>query len=466
MNEASPKGMKLPPHPHAVRVLAFSPAEDRLATASLDGTVRVWSLERPTPRLEQSERGTEAFALAFQPNGSRLAIARSEGLSFWSVGGIHGSMARPSPAVGSPSPRLTWSADGHRLLVRDPKDDKYRLWTISSSESPMPARDFDGLLQNATTVAFSPDGRWLVARNDKTLIFKSLTFDWEETMVHEGPVERLDFGLGVCLTQSSEGLARLWDLDNEGRASRDEPQVSRARGTVTAPERSATSPGGAWQLDVSSNVPIVKDRGSSDSLARHEGGVTEWAFSGDDRWLVTGDQGGNARLWSLPSEMVWSVQHLKPVTFARFSPDSRRLITLGGTAVLWRPELNTAQSLDGHGQQQVTTAGFSPDSRWLATADDRGRVLLWDLSRDVLQAVDLPGAEGIAITRVQVDSTARKVFADDERGNRWEWRMDLDELIDLACRTVGRNLRREEWNLYIDDYDGGTCPDFPPAETR
>ena len=29
------------------------------------------------------------------------------------------------------------------------------------------------------------------------------------------------------------------------------------------------------------------------------------------------------------------------------------------------------------------------------------------------------------------------------------WNLRLDELVELACRTAGRNLTREQWNQYL-----------------
>lgn len=42
------------------------------------------------------------------------------------------------------------------------------------------------------------------------------------------------------------------------------------------------------------------------------------------------------------------------------------------------------------------------------------------------------------------------------------WRLQLDELIDLACRTTGRNLSYTEWDQYFrGEQYRATCPDIP-----
>jgi tetratricopeptide (TPR) repeat protein len=42
------------------------------------------------------------------------------------------------------------------------------------------------------------------------------------------------------------------------------------------------------------------------------------------------------------------------------------------------------------------------------------------------------------------------------------WNLRLDELIDLACRTAGRNLTRAEWERYFPGQEyRKTCPNLP-----
>lgn len=480
-----PTRRDVPGHPDAISTLAFSPDESRLAIASEDGTVSLSRLDPPGPapldeELPAMRNGVSD--LAFHPSGRWLAIASQDGEILRMVRTDRFSSPVPIPAVRNLQPGLAWSRDGRRLLSHDPNGG-YRLWTLSASgELRLEAKSDPSV----RTIALSPNGHWLATGSeDGTLLWLDLRqpSSSEVTLrAHDGPIRSLDFGGGdLLLTRSDRGAARLWELAAEDPTRGDEPRVSRDREMHPVPQRSSTSPEGGWRIEVSSDLPVLLDQqspGEAIPLRLHEGGITEWVFSRDGRWLVTGAQDGSARLWDLdrvrdlvreklpPDDPVRVVKQPAAVTTAQFSSDGRWLVTLGGTANLWRlGKPLTNRELLGHAGQ-VTALDISPDSRWLATADDRGKVRLWDISREPPQAVDLPGAEGMAVTRVQFDSKSRRVSAVDRDGKRLEWRTDLAELMDLACRTAGRNLTQQEWSLEGDVYDGKTCPDFPPPETR
>ena len=65
-------------HEEAITSIAFSPAEDRLASGSLDGTVRVWDTSRGTQLLTLRGHESNVLAVAFSPDGSQIASASQD----------------------------------------------------------------------------------------------------------------------------------------------------------------------------------------------------------------------------------------------------------------------------------------------------------------------------------------------------------------------------------------------------
>ena len=65
--------------PAALTDLAFSPDGDRFATASKDGTVRVWLLDSETPLAVIQPKAGAALGVTFSPKGTYLLTSWTDG---------------------------------------------------------------------------------------------------------------------------------------------------------------------------------------------------------------------------------------------------------------------------------------------------------------------------------------------------------------------------------------------------
>ncbi len=163
------------------------------------------------------------------------------------------------------------------------------------------------------------------------------------------------------------------------------------------------------------------------------------AFSTDSRRLLVGTAGGKTVVLDFsPSGSVWDRKHElavgdDPITSCALSSDGRLAFAFAadgsnklwdlsksdpaaGAVALpfeqWRPKQRAPGA-----HAEVTHATFSPDGRYLATSTSQG-VFLWDL--------------------------------------------DLDSLLDKACKATGRNLTCSEWkDAFGEEPYRRTCPDLP-----
>jgi WD40 repeat protein len=107
-------------HEDSIFALAFSPRGDLLASASGDGTVRVWSVPSG-PCVATLDQGSSARSVAFSPDGAHLATGGTKGpVRLWST-----STWKPESALESPNPSgrlwvsVAFSHDGEQVLALD-----------------------------------------------------------------------------------------------------------------------------------------------------------------------------------------------------------------------------------------------------------------------------------------------------------------------------------------------------------
>jgi len=375
---------------------------------------------------------------------------------------------------------------GGRWLVTVGESGPARLWDQDVAERTSDPIPLDGSETTTRSVAFGPEGRWLV------------------TASAEGAVRVLDLATASSLTRTEEtrGPApAVWTVEflTQGPPLTsyhltEEELVRSLRST--APERRPvllatgelsflpliSSPDRRWLVSGDpGGVPRLWDLSSAVEgpirLRRHEGGVTAVAADPASRWLATGDGGGTVRLWDLNKEQrrnepVLTHGRRGTVTALAFSPDGRWLA--GGredaSVTLWELDGPTAGQvpagggtvLSGH-QKAVTALAFSPDGRRLASASADGTARLWSPGSEApsASAVTLRGHTE-SVTALAFSEDGHWLFTGDDDGTARRWNLRLEELVDLACRTAGRNLEKEEWRqVFGEEPHRKTCPGFP-----
>lgn len=152
-------------HPAAIWNIRFSPDEKLLASASWDGTVRLWDLATGGELFRFTDRNKEITGIAFSPDGSRLATAsHARTVKLWDVatGREVATLSGHTDQVLS----VAFSPDGRRLASGS-TDQTVRLWDVETKHEVLTLR---GHTDEVWSVAFSPDGKTLASASwDKTI---------------------------------------------------------------------------------------------------------------------------------------------------------------------------------------------------------------------------------------------------------------------------------------------------------
>lgn len=224
----------------------------------------------------------------------------------------------------------------------------------------------------------------------------------------------------------------------------------------------------------------------------HNRGVPNYvkalAFSPDGAILISGGNDTTIRLWDVNTGKQIGeplLGHTNLVNSVAFSPDGKILASSGEDEVilLWDIESKTqiGDPLKGH-MSPIKEVVFSKNGMMLISAGQDGSIRLWDVeshqpigqpitgSNARQLFVDLPHINPLlgysghigSIYDIALSPDGTKLISVDGDDNIKIWELDVNIWVERSCIRAGRNMSRDEWNLYLpfEPYRK-TCPQFP-----
>jgi WD40 repeat protein len=394
----------------AVTSVAFESSGNRVATASLDGTVKIWNSSSGQLLRTLSGHAGGVSAVAFDRYGEHVATAGMDGTA--KVWNINSSGGEVFSAVHSTFPltAIAFSPEGARIATAS-DDNTAKIWTGSGTELHM----LVGHLDTVYDVAFSPDGR-------------------------------------VAATASSDKTVKLWDATS-GKILRALPETTPETTKFTciafSPDGKTVAAGGEdgtvrlWD-EPFDRAPLI--------LPGHRGKVSKVAFSPNGKRFATASWDRTAKVWDADSgkeSLTLGGSHTDAVLGVSFSPDGKRVATASrdGTAKLWDAESGRdLRTFSGH-TNAVTSVAFTPDGKRLVTSSWDGTVRLWDASSGVMQlGLIVPGSP---ILRVAVSPDGRRLGTASLDGVLRVNAMNLEDVAALAAKAITRPFTDQECRKYL-----------------
>jgi WD40 repeat protein/serine/threonine protein kinase len=425
-------------HGQKVNALVFAPDSEILATASDDGTVRLWQVGRdhgrPLPRVaEASGDGTVRLGhvdggrtlptlaahadgvrcVAFSADGRTLATGGKDKLvKVWDV--ASGQEQSAFPGHKSPVVAVAFGGDG-QTLASVSEDLVLARWDLRAQQ-PIASRQVPAATGQANAVAFSPDGQTLAwVRKGENRIHFTRVDSGKETRFLATPrcCHAISFSPDGKTLAANKGHtdAALWDVASGQEVLSVDGVAIPFRTVALAPDDSRIAlPGMAGTVRL---YDLAAGAGPT-TLPGHSSTVIVLRFAPDAKYLFSASADRTSRLWDLVTNPVRIASRSlggdsNQLAAAAFSPDGQTLATLvqeERQIRLWVPatgEVRTVIPLPVPLSHQGLA--FSPTSELLAWKGSDGVLRLWEVATGQEQQSFQEG----------ISKVARVAFAPDGR---------------------------------------------------
>lgn len=443
-------------HEDAVRIVSWSHDGRYLASASYDGTIKIWDADGTLLTMLVGHRD-RVRGIDWRSDGAQIVSASYDGtIRIWDV------VEKDQRWIGHTAVLQTWD-DGHpntvewspddRLLLVSGSDGTVRLVDVQTSETRAVVSESPG--NEVNKAAWSPDGaRFAYASDDTTIKI------WQTQDVLTMPAEAIT---STVILSGHAGYVLDVDWSPDGM-------------------RLASAAYDGIRLWNASGGPCT------DILVGHEAGeVRSVDWNPDGVRLLSASVDKSIRVWDVSSGASTAklTGHKDWVFDARWHPDGIRIASGSQDKLvrIWELVRPSVEVLSGH-RGEVRHVAWSPDGRWLASGADDGTLRVWDVRGfDLDRVYDLGGAvyglgwpaadtplifvtrQGIAGQVRDGDLGTFRVIQTQERVASLTWNADGTRLAVVLSEGGIRLWRRAMWDAAQpgDDISLQVEGELPPA---
>lgn len=388
-------------HGDKVNSLAYSPDGGRLASASKDGTVRVWDVgngrevlayrghegDKPAADAKEKVVPNSPVAVAYSPDGGWIASAGLTEIHVWdATTGKKLYTLLPKDKDKRPLRAIAFGKD-RNTLASGGDDKRVVLWDVTKEKIAATADEQAGVVN---AVAFSSDGGLLAAVN-------------------------------------GGGTATVYALSDGALKLKYGGSVSANKGTnAVAFARQGTALLSAGEDKILTLTGGIDGTGSGTTLKKYEGhdqAVKAVAVSRDGKLFVSGSADKSVVVWDAETgkQLRAFLGHPKEVAAVAVRPDGKQVASASddGSIKLW--PLTTA---DEHREvadatDRVWAVAYSPDGKTFAAAGADRTVRLYDAVTGKLLK-PLVGHKGSVTTVVFLDNATLLTAAGDKVAKIWD----------------------------------------------
>jgi WD40 repeat protein len=276
---------------HAVTSIAFRPDGKRIASASLDRTIKLWDVKTGAELATLQRQGTR---VVFSPDGKRIAAGGCErAFKIWDAetGAEVLTLSGHEGLVGP----VAFSQDGKIIASGGSGDKTIKVWNAASGEQLM---SLTGHEDEVISIAISPDCRHIASGDYNSTIKVWDAANGDESITlrgHEGPVASVVFSPDGkrIISGSYDRTVKIWDAETGTELMTLHGHGDLVFSVALSPDGERLVTGGQ-----DGTAKMWDSRTGAELLTlRADCGFSSVAFSPDGKTIATGTGDGSILLW-------------------------------------------------------------------------------------------------------------------------------------------------------------------------
>jgi WD40 repeat protein len=425
--------------------LAVSPDGKIIAIGDDRGIITYFNLEGEAIAAFEHNPGypNAVTDITFTSDGQIMATATQDGsIKLWQNGALLTTLSSHQSAVKS----LSFSPDG-QTLVSGGYDNKIRIWQKGNSTT---ITNLEGHQDSINHLIFSPDSNLiLTGSRDQSVKFwhpdgsliktiegdQSLSADeqlaqdaWNYTTGLSTPkissVVNISADGKVIVTSNKKNMS-FWNRKGELINSVENSNVNVNGNTQFSPDGKTI----AWIDSQNHTVRIWSIEGKELAVLKgHTNLIRQVDFSSDGQLIATVSDDLTVKIWKPDGTLLKSFNTNNGYNYGlKFSPDNQKIATSGSDKIqLWNLDAELIQSFRDDDNNSFEDLDFSPDGNMIIGSLFNGKIILWNINGTKINTIK---AHSDRISTVQFSLDGQQIVSGSSDGKIKIFTLDGTEIL-------------------------------------